>query len=71
MKKLIYQYPEFARFIRENVSTASRDMLASEDLSDHAMTAWLNSIDEDGHIEISGRYSLSGNPVVGNFPELA
>lgn len=31
--------------------------------------AWLNSIDDDGFLEIQGRYTKSGNPVTYRFSD--
>ncbi|HET6724784.1 MAG TPA: hypothetical protein VFH85_02125 [Gammaproteobacteria bacterium] len=35
-----------------------------------AINAWLNDVDENGHMEIAGQYSYSGNPIVGSFTDL-
>lgn len=62
------KYTEFLAWLREHVDDEARERL---EYSDAALAAWLNKIDEDGHIEIPAFYSASGRPVIGSFPELA
>lgn len=76
--KYLHQDPKYADFIEwlnENVTAQCRELLdpaqGTRQIADDALAAWLDDIDEDGHIEIPAVKSANGNPVNGRFPELA
>lgn len=63
--KLHTQYLDFYQFLLDNVR---KDCLP---VDDNQFAAWMGDIDENGHIEIRGQFSVTGNPITGSLPDLA
>ena len=65
---------EYLEWVAANVRPEiAKELLMDEGTpySPRCAAAWLNSVGENGYVEIGGQYTLSGNPVTGHFPELA
>lgn len=61
------RYAEFLEWLRENVNDDLRERL---EYSYECFVSFLEDIDIDGHIEIAGQYTNTGNPVTNTFPAL-
>ena len=68
--KITRLYAPLYNWLMENVNEACQEQLTGPD-SDKAMEAWLLSLDDDGHIEISAQHSLTGRPETATFPQYA
>jgi len=65
MTRLTDQYPQLADALRGALNERSLSRLDSpiDDESNAAMLAWIEGVREDGHLEIGGQHSRTGNPV--------
>ena len=59
------EYPEFYDFLADHLKPEHVPQTSQR------FAAWMADADENGHIELSGLYTKTGNPVTGQFDELA
>ena len=64
---LYAQHPELVAYLTANLRGGALHYILKE--HEPALLAWLDSIGEDGNLEISARYSANRSPLISNWPQ--
>ena len=66
---LYAQHPELVAYLSENLRGGALHYILAK--HEPALVSWLDSIADDGSLEISARYSANRSPLVSNWPQYA
>ena len=64
---LYAQYPDLVAYLTDNLRGGALHYIMAK--HEPALVAWLDSISEDGQLEISARYSATRSPIVSDWPQ--
>jgi hypothetical protein len=67
--KLYNQYADLVAYLRDNLTGPALARIDEESVT--ALIDWLDSIDDDGQLEIPARYSVTGSPIVSDWTQYA
>ena len=64
---LYAQHPELVAYLTDNLRGGALHYILRE--HEPALVAWLDSIGEDGQLEISPRHSITRSPLLSDWPQ--
>jgi hypothetical protein len=64
---LYSQHPELVAYLAENLRGGAKHYILAE--YEPALVAWIDAIDEHGHLEIPARCSATWSPLLSDWPQ--